>query len=374
MVQIDPEGWLIKELDFEKTSQEHRFQLEHAACVLARLDAVRDLVKRARTDPETAAALASAWKREKSAEAKRQMVELLCSGEDTFRAALLEAARASEPRVRVAAIGGLAKLARDKASEALLRAAWTNPREAYGARREALRGLVGWKVKDAKELLAEGLKNSAAHHTLAVTALELSLEQSGAESRKLAALFSRFGQPQALRNTAIAKLSQLAKNDSTLQDVLLSLVGDPIKSVRIQAWNTVGELGLKKALPVLEAQLGRERDSAGFMQANSRHSLQAAIDSLKGPQPEPANSPTSAFRVWAAQLLSGLGLRPEPPRASGAPVGLTVSLSDLERAAAEHESKAKELRSRIAALKLKDGRRQSIPSQPAANGTSGTTP
>ncbi len=36
MVQIDPRGWLTKELDFEKTETELSFQLEHAGCVLGR--------------------------------------------------------------------------------------------------------------------------------------------------------------------------------------------------------------------------------------------------------------------------------------------------------------------------------------------------
>ncbi len=376
MVQIDPEGWLIKELDFEKTSQENRFQLEHTACVLARLDAARALIQKARTDPQAAQALASAWKREKAAEAKRQMVELLCNGDETFRAALLEAGRASEPRVRVAAIGGLVRLKHEKAAEAVLRAAWANPREAYGARREAIRGLVGWKVKDSDALLADGLKISGAHHTLAATALELLLEKSGAESRELAALYSRFGQPQALRHTAIGSFSRLAKNDPALQDVVVSLVGDPIKSVRIQAWNTVRELGLRKALPVLEAQLVRERESGGFMQADSRQTLQAVIDSLKGPSPKPASTPATGLGRWASQLFGALGPRPEPMSTAVAAAGLTKSIAELDRQAAELESKAKELRSRIAGLKLEDGQKGkgNTPAQPAATGTSRTSP
>ncbi len=58
MVEIDPQGWLIKELDFEKTDDENLFQLEHAACVLGRLDAARALVKAAKDQPEVAKALA----------------------------------------------------------------------------------------------------------------------------------------------------------------------------------------------------------------------------------------------------------------------------------------------------------------------------
>ena len=150
MVQIDPEGWLIKELDFEKSEAENLFQLEHASCVLGRLDAARALAQAAKDKPEIARALSAAWKREKSVAARRELVELLGNGEEAFRAALLEAAKDPEARVRVAAIGGLAKLKRDDTTESILRAAWANPKEAYGARRAALRGLVAWKVEDAE--------------------------------------------------------------------------------------------------------------------------------------------------------------------------------------------------------------------------------
>lgn len=56
MVQIDPEGWLIKELDFEKSFEENLFQIEHASCVLGRLTAARALAKTAKDRPEAVAA------------------------------------------------------------------------------------------------------------------------------------------------------------------------------------------------------------------------------------------------------------------------------------------------------------------------------
>ena len=67
MVEIDPRGWLLKEIDFTKTDQENLFQLEHAACVLGRLSAAEALVRRGQGKPEVAEALAAAWKREKAA-------------------------------------------------------------------------------------------------------------------------------------------------------------------------------------------------------------------------------------------------------------------------------------------------------------------
>jgi aminopeptidase N len=355
MVQIDPEGWLIKELEFEKTKDENLFQLEHGSCVLARLDAARALVPKAKTDTEAAKALTGAWKREKTPEARRQMVELLCNGEENFRAPLLEAARDAEPRVRVAAIGGLVKVKHDNATEALLRTCWTNSREAAGARREALRGLIGWKVKDSDTLLADGLKISMAHHALAATALELLLEKPGDESRKLAAVYSRLGQPEVLRQTAIGTFPRLAKNDPALQDILVTLVSDPIKPVRIQAWNTVRELDLKKALPALEAQLGRERESAAFTQANSRQMLEAVVDSLKRPSPEAAASPAAVIKRWATQILGAIAKSPELKSSRTTSASLKRNIADLDRRATDLESKAKELRNRIAELeKLKD--------------------
>ena len=131
------------------------------------------------------------------------MCELICDGDETFRAAVIEAAQAPEARVRVVAMDGLAKLGHDDKSEKILRAALSNPKEAYGARIYALRGLVGWKVKDADLLLAQALKVSANHHAVAATALELMLETPGAKSRELAALYSKYGQPHSLRSKAI---------------------------------------------------------------------------------------------------------------------------------------------------------------------------
>ena len=82
----------------------------------------------------------------------------------------------------------------------LLRTAWANPREAYGARRAALRGLVAWKVKDADDLLAAALKIPADHHSIAATALRLMLGDTGPKARELAVLF------QPLRPAAGASL------------------------------------------------------------------------------------------------------------------------------------------------------------------------
>jgi aminopeptidase N len=316
LVQIDPRYWLTKELDFTKSEEESLFQLEHASCVLGRLDAARALAGKVKDVPEVARALARAWKQEKLAAVRKQMIDLaMADGADGLRDALLEAAKDSEARVRVAAIQGLAKLKHDEAAESILRAAWSDPKEAYGARKAALRGLVGWKVKDADQLLDAALKVPADRHSIAATALELLLKEPGDKARELAALYCKYGQPQALRSQAVGALLRLAKDDPGLEEIVVALVDDPEQFVRIQAWMAARELGLKKALPALEARLPRE--SIGFA-AFTRRILDETINALKQPPQEAKDG---------------------------------KSIAELEAQAAELESKAKELRSRIAGLK-----------------------
>jgi aminopeptidase N len=323
MVQIDPEGWLIKELDFEKPLDENLFQLEHSGSVLGRLQAAQALAKMARDKPEVVKALSAAWKREKAVLARREIVTLLGTGDESSRSALLEAARNPEARVRVAAIEGLAKLKHDDATEALFRAAWANSREAYGARRAALRGLVAWKCKDADQLLDQALKISADRHSIAATALELLLASHRPDDRELAALYSRYGQPRSLRTAAIGAFARLAKDDSALQDILLGLIDDPDRSVRFRAWGAVRELKLKKAAPALRARLGVE--ATGFS-GIGRHMLEETLEALKDTEPKIAGS------------TSGVGPR---------------SIDELEKQAADLEKKAKDLREKIDALKVK---------------------
>ena len=108
---------------------------------------------------------------------------------------MIDAARHSEARVRVAALDGLGKLKRDDTTEALFRTAWANPKEAYGARQAALKGLVGWKVKDADDLLAAALKIPPTITPSPRRRCGWMLETPGPKARELAVLYSRYGQP-----------------------------------------------------------------------------------------------------------------------------------------------------------------------------------
>jgi aminopeptidase N len=340
LVEIDPRGWLLKELDFQKAEEEYLFQLEHAACVLGRLGAALALVKKAKANARAAKAVDGAWKREKPAVARHEMFAVLCNGEEAFRAALVEGASDHEPRVRVAAIGGLARLARNDQSEAILRAAWNDPKQPYGSRKAALRGLTGWKVKDASALLAEALKITAGDHTIAALALELSLAMPGAKARDLAVRFSKHGQPQSLRSAAIGAFGRLAKDDPTLHDALVELSDDPDRSVRFRAWMMVRQLKVKKALPVLEARLRGEHLGFG---GDARAMLEFTINELKS--------------------------QGSKPKSTGATQAQAKTVAELQKQIADLEQKTKQLTSQIADLKQKGDRT----GQAIKNATSGAS-
>jgi aminopeptidase N len=318
MVRIDPKGWLPKVLTFDKPTEEWIYQLEHARDVLGRVEAAKELAEKHKDDKISCEALAKAWNREKEPLARSEMVRLVATAGEPCRAAILRAAKDAEPRVRVAALGGLAALKLDSAAEAILRSTLANKAEAYGARRAALRALVSGKVNDADELIASALKDSSHRHFLARSALEAKLDQGGQKAREAAVLYSRPGQPSALRATAIRALSKQAKDDSQAEKLLIGLVDDPVQSVRMSAMLAIASGGFTSAVPTLERQLPK---ISGPMQ----QILQDQIENLK-------NGTKAAVAATNPSVKE---------------------TADLERQAADLELQAKELRNRAEALKLK---------------------
>ena len=129
------QGWLhqgarIRERATRKTCSSS----STPACVLGRLDAGGHLVTGGEEQAASRQGVAGGLEAEKSPRPARD-VEICWQRRRDFRACAHRAAgQSADARARVAAIAGLARLSRDDNAETLLRAAWTNPKEAYGAR------------------------------------------------------------------------------------------------------------------------------------------------------------------------------------------------------------------------------------------------
>ncbi|QEH38822.1 Aminopeptidase N [Aquisphaera giovannonii] len=350
MVQVDPDCWLVKELAFDKPVEERIFELEHARCAVCRVNAARELAKPAnREDSRVQEALERAWKREKGPSARAAIVEIIAGNEgsrrrvrgrapggsatppvleDTFRATLMEAARDPEPRVRVAAVQGVARLKQDSAAEALMRGVWANPGEPYGARTAAIQTLARWKVKDIDALVTAALKDPIGKYRLAGWALDMLTDEATPKARELVATYLPHGQPHALRSAALRSFGRLAKDDQALQERILPLIDDPDKQVRSRAWDLAAELKPKKALPALEARLAKEpRGPAafiGFGGSSPRAGLERAVTALGGTVPKATAKP---------------------------PADAAAAVKDLEKQAGELEARLRDLRKQIEAVK-----------------------
>lgn len=330
-VRIDPKGWLVKELEFEKPAAAWLHQLEHAADAPGRLEAARALAKR-KDDEAARKALAGAWSREQLQPARQALVQLLASSAETYRPALLAAARDPSPRVRSTALQGLSGLKHDDELEALFRAVWSRSDETYSARRTALRTLSKWKVKDRDALIAAALATRSDRETLATAALDLLIDGGGRPAREAAVRYSRPDQPFALRRPAVLALGRMAQEDPQLQPVLVELVGDPSRNLRRTVLGQLSGRTYPGTIEALESVLKRET------QARARDSITSAIASIKEKQLQGAKAggpkPTPAVAV-----------------STTAPAAETSKAAALEKQAAALQKQLDDVRKQLEALK-----------------------
>ena len=334
LVRIDPQGSIPKVLTFDKPTDEWVYQLDHAGNFVGRFEAAKALAGRP-TEPAATAALSAAWARENDPRARTELVELLTAGEPC-RAALLLAAKDADARVKDAAVAGLAALKLDAPLEALDRAIWASKTEPYRARRAAFDALVQGKVKDADELIEAALHDPTNNHSFARSALGIVLNQGGQKAREAAVLFSRPGQPAALRAAAIPTLAKEAKEDPQAEKYLVALLDDPSSRIRNAAGSALASGGFTAALPKLEQLVAK-------LTGRARQQLEPQVEQLKRKK-EPATTTTSA----AADAS-------------------TKEAADLDRQAADLELQAKDLRNRAEAARIKAERAKQTPApKPAA--------
>ena len=331
MVRIDPKGWLPKVLTFEKPTEEWVYQLEHADNLLGRVEAAKALAGGRKNEKATADALAKAWSLEKDPLGRAAIIRQVAAVGEPCRAALLEAAKDPEPRVRLAAISGLAPLKLDPTLEAIFRATRTNKAETYGARRFALQGLVQGKVKDAEELIGSALKDTSNNHSLAKGALQVVLDRGGQTAREAAVLYSRPGQPSTLREAAAEGLARQAKDDPQAEKLLIELLDDSSREVQRNALSGLVSGGFTSALPKLEQRLAKAR-------GRTRQALETRLEELKN------QKKGSVVTVETNVKEAG----------------------DLERQALDLELQAKDLRNRAEALKIKAERAKQASPKPEA--------
>ena len=271
-VEIDPMDWVLKQMNESKPDTAWLFQLQYAQSVTARLRAATKIARRG--DDQAKNALASAWARETHPKARAKIVSLLNARVPSHRAALIQAAADPNAIVRRDALTELTRSPLDPETEALCRAAWFNPQEAYGVRKAALRALARAKVADLDEILTTGMNTSSQDQVIAVESFNLALRQRDDAGRLeliRSVLAADSERPRAMKQAAIAALIGLARSQPKRVDDLVPSLADPDPAVRLATINGLATLNAKSALPALrerrqEEPLEQLRNRIDFVQ------------------------------------------------------------------------------------------------------------
>ena len=267
----DPDGWLLQETDFPRSTRMLAYQLAHAPETNARLEAVERLADRS-GQPDAgaaAAALAMAARADRFWAVRRDAATVLGAFNepataDTARAAVLAASRDSDARVREAAASPLALLVvpgHNEGGERLRELVQSDP--SPFVRGAAIQAFTTVDPQAALPLIESLLAQPSWGDLLRINALQALLPVQPDRSvplleAALAPTTSRF-----TRTVAITTLARVATTHGLQGQVaprLEPLLNDPDIFLRGAAATALGQLGQASAIPALEARRKVELD------------------------------------------------------------------------------------------------------------------
>jgi aminopeptidase N len=276
IVELDPEGWLLKKLKFKKSYALLGNQLSHSVDLLSRESAAADLASF--KSPETVELLKAAASKEQHwavrAEAIRSIGKI--GGKEALDA-VLTFARAKPRRVRRAAIAALSEFKSEDRLDEALKGALLGDESPFNQCEAALSyGKV--KGKDAIELLTEAMKLESPEHGLTEASLEAMGYGKSKEAREIIRGHLAYGHPTRVRVGSLkgyGKLGSLEPEDfDLLKEVALN---DKDFVVRVQLLELVADLGDRRFAETLAKVAESDTDFR-----NRRRALEILEDFASG--------------------------------------------------------------------------------------------
>jgi aminopeptidase N len=296
-VVFDPQGALLKTLDFDKPAAEWTEQLRAELPLAAHLDAVRALAEQGGDEAVEALGKALAHHRFRGL---RQVAAagLEQIGSGAALAALERATRDPDPHVRAvvfASFGAfpdhhelIAPLGR-----ALVGDASYNVRSSAAA---ALGRFVSYRT-EVTPLLTKALAQRSYLEEVAGTAIRALANLGAPETFAQASRLARYGSPVAVRSEAMMALARAAAQvsdaarKSEARRTLEAFLSDPDFNVRLKVPEALAELGDTAAIPALQRSLAAE------IQDEQRQPREKAIRQLQQAAAKPAASQGLEDRV-----------------------------------------------------------------------------
>ena len=265
MVIFDRGNWILKEIDFRKSTDEWMFQAEHATNPVDRIRAVQHLAQ----DAESASveplfsALALGdpfWA------VRKESVTLLGivsqKSNSLMRAAtpaLIGASHDKRPAVREAAVTQLGNC-RGGEVVAALHAALRD--SSYNVMAGALSSLAQVDSANAPRLLEKYLTIPSYRNILATRALD-ALDAVDSTRGLIAAMkMIRYGEPKSMRFAALRILEKHGSGRDEVAGLVMKLLEDRNEAIRSAAARALGNFGDTSCLPALEQVAGDKGNRA----------------------------------------------------------------------------------------------------------------
>jgi aminopeptidase N len=254
LVIFDKGNWILKELRFEKSDDEWRFQLAEAANPVDRLRAISEIVTHKSGDGFMQALMTSAA-RDPFPEVRREAINALSMVVgDTLRkdvrAVYLAAARDAAPGVRRAAVAQLADSGNAECAAALKRALADS---SYTVVAQALRSLAETDKQGSLPILKTYLSVPSYRDGIACAALGAMANADSAAGIAEARVRIRYGNPQSIRFTALGILRRFVHHGTVPVQVFEELLDDAQVPIRNSAIRVLAEYGDAHLMPRLEA-------------------------------------------------------------------------------------------------------------------------
>jgi aminopeptidase N len=276
LVCFDYGGWVLKSVDFKKSSEQLLYQLQHDDDVLGRIDAAVGLAKVG--TKEAVGALKDAVLTDKFWAVQSRAARVLGTvGSGAALDALLACTKVTNSRARRAVFAALgefrdeAPMERGAKAAAALEAVLKAGDKSYYAEAEATAALGKTRSKRAFAALERQLRKESHNDVIRAQAFNGFAELRDQRALPLAIAWTTYGKSPQVRTMAtmcVARLTKLVDNKEAALDRLTELLDDPDLRVKLAAIAALEALGEDRAI----GALGRtaERDLDGRVIRRSR--------------------------------------------------------------------------------------------------------
>jgi aminopeptidase N len=276
IVNFDRGNYLIKTVKFNRADEELIYQLLHDSDAMGRIGAAVELKSRQSEAAEKA--LGEAARQDRFWGVRVEAVKSLGGHKtDVARAALIEAVKDKESRVRRAALQGLSQFKDPNLADLYIDVIKKD--QSYFTIAEAAKALGQTSSPKAYEALAEALKQDSWQDVIRAGAMSGMAALKEPRALDLAFKYSARGNPASVRGPAFQLLAEVGKGNDRALELLTATLKEPSPEIIFNALMALGTLGDKRAIPALE-QLLKGPLPANIPEGQMKQFVSGVIDRL----------------------------------------------------------------------------------------------